>query len=86
MRNVFFGLISILVLLSCNPSGNKQTEMEQQANEQGYYGEKISGDKAISGSELLAMMQDKDSVWVTTEIENRLQLSKIGLLDGPGYG
>jgi hypothetical protein len=65
MRNVFFGLIAILILFSCNPSGNKQTGTELQANEQGCYGEKISGDKAISGSGLLAMMQDKDSVWVT---------------------
>ena len=65
MKNILFGLISILVLFSCNPSGNKQTGTEQQAAQQGYYGEKISGDKAISGSQLLALMQDKDSVWVT---------------------
>jgi len=65
MRNILYSLIPILVLFSCNPPGNKQTGTEQQDSEQGYYGEKISGDKAISGAELLTLMQEKDSVWVT---------------------
>ncbi len=65
MRNILYSLIPILVLFSCNPPGNKQTGTEQQGSEQGYYGEKISGDKAISGAELLTLMQEKDSVWVT---------------------
>jgi hypothetical protein len=78
MRNVFSGLIAMLVLFSCDPSGNKQTGTEQQASEQGYYGEKISGDKAISGSELLAMMKDQDSVWVTLKSKIVANCQKSG--------
>jgi hypothetical protein len=65
MRNLLFSLIGTILLFSCNQSPNKQTGGEQQSAEQGFYGEKISGEKAISGSELFAMMQERDSVWVT---------------------
>lgn len=65
MRNIFVSLITLSILISCHPSGNKQAVKQQQINEQGFYGEKISGDNTISGPQLLAMMQEKDSVCVT---------------------
>jgi hypothetical protein len=67
MRRFYISLIAIVVLVSCNPSGNQQTGTEQQVTEKGYYGEKITGEGAISGPALLTMMQDKDSVWVTMQ-------------------
>jgi hypothetical protein len=65
MRNILFSLIGLILLFSCNPPANKQTGSEQQAAEPNIYGAKITGENAISGSQLLAMMQEKDSVWVT---------------------
>jgi hypothetical protein len=78
MRNLFFGLIAILALLSCNSTGNKQSGTEQPVSEQGYYGEKISTENAITGSQLLAMMQDKDSVWVTMKSKIVANCQKSG--------
>jgi hypothetical protein len=65
MRKILIVLVAIATLYSCNQGGNKQTVAEQEDSGKNYYGEKISGENAISGTELLAMMQEKDSVWVT---------------------
>jgi hypothetical protein len=65
MRKILFVLMGSTLLFACNPPANKQSGAEQQSTKKGMYGEKISGKNAISGSELFAMMQEKDSVWVT---------------------
>ncbi len=65
MRKIIVGLIASLFIVSCNSVTNKQAEPEKQTAEQGYYGDKIEGNNVISGSELLAKMQENDSVWVT---------------------
>ena len=65
MRKLLCVLIPAFMLFSCNPAGNKPAEENQATSERGRYGEKINGENAISGSQLLAMMHDKDSVWVT---------------------
>jgi hypothetical protein len=65
MRSLHISLIATVLLFSCNPTGKKQAGTEKQASEQGYYGEKITTENSISGSQLLDMMQNKDSVWVT---------------------
>jgi hypothetical protein len=65
MKKVLFGLIGSIILFSCDPAAQQKARTERQTAEKGYYGEKISVEKPISGGELLAMMQANDSVWVT---------------------
>ena len=59
-------LAGLALLLACN-SGNQNTASDQkeEASEEGIYGEHISGENPITGPELMAMLQDQDSVWVT---------------------
>jgi hypothetical protein len=61
-------LIILLIsglLISCNsPVGQKQ-KAKTSAEEPGRFGEKIAGENAISGEQLMEMLKDKDSVWVT---------------------
>ena len=78
MRNLLLCLIAILGLISCNHSGNKQAGTEKQVTEEVYYGEKISGENAITGSQLFTMMQDKDSVWVTMKSKIVTNCQKSG--------
>jgi hypothetical protein len=61
------GIIFLLLFigLSCNSGTDKQAKDQNLPAEAGTYGAKISGDKAITGEQLMAMLKDKDSVWVT---------------------
>jgi hypothetical protein len=57
----------ILVVAACNSGGkNQQTAQEENlVQEEGSYGVKINSENPITGPELLAMLEEKDSVWVT---------------------
>jgi hypothetical protein len=59
-------LSGLAVLIACNSGVKNQADEQQEVvAEEGVYGEKIDTGNVISGSELLAMLEDKDSVWVT---------------------
>lgn len=71
MNKLFVYALLIPVLFACN-SGGPKTEAtaegtDEAAAEAGIYGETISGENAISGSELIALLEESDSVWVTME-------------------
>ena len=59
-------LLGISLLFACN-SGVKHTESNDPSAsaEDGRYGERIAGNNPISGVDLLTMLTEKDSVWVT---------------------
>lgn len=69
IKNTLF-LIPLCFLFACNFTANtEQTDAtettEISADSTGLYGEKISGEDPISGTELLALLETNDSVWVT---------------------
>lgn len=71
MFRVIAILFSLTVLVSCN-SGIKNQEAAGQSDTtdiKGRFGEKISGKDAISGQQLMALLQENDSVWVTLQSE-----------------
>jgi hypothetical protein len=66
MRNwIIFVLLGFLV--ACNQGTKKPQAEEQEQTEakEGHYGADINTENTITGPELLAMLQEQDSVWVT---------------------
>ncbi len=66
LKKLTFLLIPVF-LIACN-SGVKtteNTESTEQQTEEGIFGEKISGENPIAGKDLVAMLEESDSVWVT---------------------
>lgn len=66
IKNLFI-FVGLITFMACN-SGvqNQQSAVEEKAGEEaGLYGEKIDVENVITGPELLAMLEEKDSVWVT---------------------
>lgn len=59
-----FTLLSLL--LSCGQASNKQNNTVSE-NKPGHFGKEINTADAISGSQLKAMVDEKDSVWVILE-------------------
>ena len=60
-------LVIPVFLFACN-SGVKtteKTESTEQQTEEGIFGDKINGENPISGKDLVAMLEESDSVWVT---------------------
>ena len=59
--------LGIGLLVACNSGVKTQQEaQDENALEQdGHYGETINTENPISGPELLAMLDEQDSVWVT---------------------
>lgn len=58
-------LTGIMIIVSCNSSRDHHQKSAETSEDAGYFGEKISVENAISGEQLMAMLQEKDSVWVT---------------------
>lgn len=60
-------ILPVLALFFACGSGvqNQQTAEEKPEEDKGYYGDRIAGENPISGQELVSMLQEKDSVWVT---------------------
>ena len=57
------------LLVACNSGVKTQQEVqdENSLEQEGHYGESINTENAISGPELLAMLDEQDSVWVTMQ-------------------
>jgi len=53
------------LIISCNSPGGQKQKTETNTEDPGRFGEKIAGENAISGEQLMEMLKDKDSVWVT---------------------
>jgi hypothetical protein len=60
-------LISLTFFIACNnqTTENKLADDQSETQAAGYYGEKITGENPISGDQLVSMLADKDSVYVT---------------------
>lgn len=66
---MFRSILAIIVtgfLFACN-SGTVKQQQTEEANleEDGLYGEQISVENLVSGEQLLSMLEDQDSVWVS---------------------
>jgi hypothetical protein len=59
-------ILSMVIIMGCQSSGEKkEAASNTETEENGIYGDKISGENPISGAELVQMLQEQDSVWVT---------------------
>ena len=65
IRNIL--LFAILLFISaCNsPAGQKETSDKLEQTEEGFYGEQINIENPIAGKELVALLAENDSVWVS---------------------
>lgn len=68
MKQLFL-LVIIGLLISCNSANKPAPPATDEQTEENIntYGEKISGADAISGRQLVVMLNEKDSVWVTLQ-------------------
>ena len=78
MRKILYFLIPTIFLMSCGASGTKPAEEKQSPSDQEVYGDKINRENPISGDQLYAMMQEKDSVWVTLKSKIVTNCQKSG--------
>jgi len=65
IRNILFFVIALLISACNSPVGQKETSTETEQSKEGFYGEKINIENPITGNELMALLAESDSVWVT---------------------
>ncbi len=73
---VLFGL-----MISCSNTTNQQQQItadEATAQKEGVYGQEISGENPVTGDEMIAMLQDRDSVYVTMKSQIISNCQKSG--------
>jgi hypothetical protein len=71
-------LIILLLLFGCQGIQESKVTTDSDSIAHGYYGEKITSDKSISGKELSAFLAEKDSVWVTLKSKIVSNCQKTG--------
>lgn len=70
MRKVLAFIILSVIIISCNSGNNKTADTAPPHPEkEGVYGADISGKDPVSGKELIQMMENSDSVYVTFKSE-----------------
>ena len=66
MYKIITLFVILLVLGACNFSASqKETTTGEEQTQEGFYGEKIKIENPVTGKELVSLLTENDSVWVT---------------------